>query len=75
MDKLTKKYKIVSENGEMLFPVDENRNDLVIFPGVGTKYEEFDTYEEAKAYIDKNKLIYVEPVVEYLPPPISWLSS
>ena len=42
MDKLTKKkYKIVSENGEMLFPVDENRNDLVIFPGVGRKYAEF----------------------------------
>ena len=49
----------------MLFPVDEKGNDLVIFPGVGSKYAEFDTYEESKAYFDKNKSIYVEPVEEY----------
>ena len=58
--KLTKKYKIVHEGTKMVFPLTEEGDNAEVFPAVNTTAVEFDTYQEAKAYVDENKLVYEE---------------
>ena len=36
-------------------------NNAEIFPAVNATAVEFDTYSEAKAYVDEHKLVYEEP--------------
>ena len=38
----------------------KDSNNAEIFPAVNTTAVEFDTYSEAKAYVDKHNLVYEE---------------
>lgn len=64
MNKLTKKYKVVHEGNKMVFPLTEEGDNAEVFPSVNTTSAEFDTYAEAKAYVDKHNLVYEEPMYE-----------
>ena len=61
MNKLTKKYKVVHEGNKMVLPLTEEGDNAEVFPAVNATAVEFDTYLEAKAYIDEHKLVYEEP--------------
>lgn len=60
MNKLTKKYKVVHIGNKLIFPLVESDN-AEVFPSVNTTAVEFDTYPEAKAYVDEHGLVYEEP--------------
>ena len=60
MNKLTKKYKVVHVGGKLIFPLVESDN-AEVFPAVNATAVEFDTYSEAKAYVDEHNLVYEEP--------------
>lgn len=61
MNKLTKKYKVVHEGTKMTLPLTEEGDNAEVFPAVGATAVEFDTYSEAKAYVDEHGLVYEEP--------------
>lgn len=61
MNKLTKKYKVVHEGTKMMFHLTEEGDNAKVFPGVNTTAVEFNTYPEAKAYVDEHNLVYEEP--------------
>lgn len=61
MNKLTKKYKVVHEETKMVLPLTEEGDNAEVFPAVGVTGVEFDTYSEAKAYVDEHNLVYEEP--------------
>ena len=61
MNKLTKKYKVVHEGTKMAFPLTEEGDNAEVFPANTATAVEFDTYSEAKAYVDEHKLVYDEP--------------
>lgn len=61
LNKLTKKYKIVHDGAKMVFPLTEEGDNAEVFPAVNTTAVEFDTYSEAKAYVDEHNLVYEEP--------------
>lgn len=61
MNKLTKKYKVVHEGTKMVFPLKEEGDNAEVFPAVDATAVEFDTYPEAKAYVDEHNLVYEEP--------------
>lgn len=61
MNKLTKKYKVVHEETNMVFPLTEEGDNAEVFPAVDVTAVEFDTYSEAKAYVDEHGLVYQEP--------------
>lgn len=61
MNKLTKKYKVVHEGKKMVFPLTVEGDNAEVFPSVNATAVEFDTYLEAKAYVDKHNLVYEEP--------------
>lgn len=63
MNKLTKKYKVVHEGTKMVFPLTEDGDNADVFPAVDAIGVEFDTYPEAKAYVDEHGLVYQEPEV------------
>ena len=58
MKKLTKKYKVVHEGKQMVLPLREEGDNAVVYPSVNATAVEFDTYEEAKAYVDAHGLEY-----------------
>lgn len=58
MNKLTKKYKVVHEGTKMVFPLTEEGDNAEVFPAVDTTAVEFDTYSEARAYVDEHGLVY-----------------
>lgn len=58
MNKLTKKYKVVHEGTRMVLPLTEEGDNAEVFPSVNATAVEFDTYSEAKAYVDENGLVY-----------------
>ena len=58
MNKLTKKYKVVHEGTKMVFPLTEEGDNAEVFPAVNATAVEFDSYEEAQAYVDANGLEY-----------------
>ena len=60
LNKLTKKYKVVHEGNKMVFPLTEEGDNAEVFPAVTATAVEFDTYSEAKAYVDDNNLVYEE---------------
>lgn len=60
MNKLTKKYKVVHVGDKLIFPLVESDN-AEVFPAVNATAVEFDTYQEAKAYVDEHNLVYEEP--------------
>ena len=61
MNKLTKKYKVVHEGTKMALPLTEKGDNAEVFPSVNATAVEFDTYSEAKAYVDEHNLVYEEP--------------
>lgn len=61
MNKLTKKYKVVYEGTKMVLPLTEQGDNAEVFPAVNATAAEFDTYSEAKAYVDEHNLVYEEP--------------
>lgn len=60
MNKLKKKYKVVHEGTKMVFPLTEEGDNAEVFPSVNATAAEFDTYPEAKAYVDEHGLVYEE---------------
>ena len=61
MNKLTKKFKVVYEGTKMVFPLTEKGDNAEIFPSANATAVEFDTYSEAKAYVDEHNSVYEEP--------------
>lgn len=61
MTKLTKKYKVVHEGTKMVLPLTEQGDNAEVFPAATATAVEFDTYDEAKAYVDEHSLTYEEP--------------
>ena len=61
MNKLTKKDEVVHEGTKMVCPLAEEGDDAEVFPAVDATAVEFDTYSEAKAYVDEHNLVYDEP--------------
>ena len=61
MVKLTKKYPIVYKGNDLEFPLTENGINGVVYPANDAEYAEFDTYDEAKAFVESNGLSYKEP--------------
>lgn len=64
MNKLTKPFKVVHEGKNIVLPLSEQGDNSEVFPSVNTTAVEFDTYAEAKAYIDEHGLVYEEPKFE-----------
>lgn len=60
MVELTKKYPIVYKDKDLIFPLTEDGINGEVYPGKGTEYAEFDTYDEAKAFVDSKGLSYKE---------------
>lgn len=61
MEKLTKQYKVVYEGTKMILPLTEQGDNAEVFPAINATAVEFDTYAEAKAYVDEYGLVYEEP--------------
>ena len=59
--KLTKPFKVVHEGTKMILPLTEEGDNAEVFPSVNATAVEFDTYSEAKAYVDEHNLVYEEP--------------
>lgn len=64
MNKLTKRFKIVHLGTKMAFPLTEEGDNAEVFPSADATAVEFDTYSEAKAYVDEHNLVYEEPKYE-----------
>ena len=60
MNKLTKKYKVVHEGTKMVFPLTEEGDNAEVCPALNDTAVEFDTYSEAKSYVDEHGLVYEE---------------
>ena len=61
MNKLTKKFKVVHEGNKLVLPLTEKGDNAEVFPSVNATAVEFDTYTEAKAYVDEHNLVHEEP--------------
>ena len=44
----------------MVFPLTEEGDNSEVFPAVDATAVEFDTYSEAKDYVDEHNLVYEE---------------
>lgn len=60
MIKLTKKYPIVYKDKDLVFPLTQEGINGVVYPAKDTEYAEFDTYDEAKAFVESKGLGYKE---------------
>lgn len=58
MKKLTKKYKVVHEGKQMILPLNKEGENSEVYPSVNATAVEFDSYEEAQAYVDEHGLEY-----------------
>ena len=63
MIELTKKYPIVYKDKDLVFPLTEEGINGKVYPAKDTEYAEFDTYDEAKAFVESKGLSYKEPTV------------
>lgn len=59
--KLTKPCKVVHEGKNIILPLTEEGDNTEVFPAVNATAVEFDTYTEAKDYVDEHNLVYEEP--------------
>lgn len=59
--KLTKPFKVVHEGKNIILPLTEEGDNAESYPSVNATAVEFDTYPEAKAYVDEHNLVYEEP--------------
>lgn len=62
MVELTKKYPIVYKDKDLIFPLTEDGINGEVYPAKDTEYAEFDTYDEAKAFVESKGLSYKEPI-------------
>lgn len=60
MNKLTKRFKVVHEDTKMVLPLTEQGDNAEVFPAATATAVEFDTYNEAKAYVEEHGLTYEE---------------
>ena len=60
MIKLTSKFPIVYKDKDLVFPITETENTGTVYPAKDTEYAEFDTYDEAKAFVESKGLSYKE---------------
>lgn len=60
MNKLTKRFKVVYEGAKMVLPLTEQGDNAEVFPADTATAVEFDTYNEAKAYVNEHGLTYEE---------------
>lgn len=56
--KLTKKFQIVYKEGKMIRPLTEMPEGSISYVGKGVQGAEFDSLEEAQAFVSDNNLIY-----------------
>ena len=61
MVELNCKYPVVYKDDVIVYTPDKDGAIGSTYPGADTSYKEFDTYSEAKAYIDEHNLVYKEP--------------
>lgn len=54
--KLTKTYKVVAKDGELLFPIDSVKTSSV-YPANDTIYFQSDNIEEANAFVKEHNLV------------------
>lgn len=64
MRKLTKPFKVVHEGKNIILPLTEQGDNAEVYPSVNATAVEFDTYSEAKAYVDEHNLLYEDPKFE-----------
>ena len=62
MVELTKKYPIVYKGKDLIIPLTEEGVNGKVYPANDAEYAEFDTYDEAKAFIESKELSYKEPI-------------
>lgn len=62
MVELTKKYPIVYKGKDLVFPLTEEGINGKVYPANDAEYAEFDTYDDAKAFVESKGLSYKEPV-------------
>lgn len=62
MVELIKKYPIVYIGKNLVLPLTEEGINGKVYPAKGTEYAEFDTYDEAKAFVESKGLNYKEPI-------------
>lgn len=60
MNKLTKRFKVVHEGTKMVLPLTEQGDNAEVFPAATATAVEFDTYNEAKSYVEEHGLTYEE---------------
>ena len=56
MIELNCKYPVVYKDNVIVYTPDEDGAIGSTYPGAGTSYKEFDTYEDAQAFIKENSL-------------------
>ena len=61
MIELIKKYPIVYKDKDLVFPLTEKGINGKVYPANDAEYAEFDTYNEAKAFVESKGLSYKEP--------------
>ena len=61
MVELTKKYPIVYKGKDLVIPLTEDGFNGKVYPANDAEYAEFDTYDEAKTFVESNGLSYKEP--------------
>lgn len=59
--KLTKKYKVVHKGTSLVMPVLPEGDNSTCWPAKDATAVEFDTYEEAQAYVLAHGLVYTDP--------------
>ena len=58
---LTKPFKVIYKGKELVKKLTKEPNNNKVYVAVDATAVEFDTYSEAKAYVDEHNLVYEEP--------------
>lgn len=58
---LTKPFKVIYKGKELVKALTKEPNNNKVYVAVDATAVEFDTYSEAKAYVDEHNLVYEEP--------------
>lgn len=58
---LTKPFKVIYKGKELVKELTKEPNNNKVYVAVDANAAEFDTYSEAKAYVDEHNLVYEEP--------------
>jgi hypothetical protein len=57
---LTKPFKVIYKGKELVKELTKEPNNNKVYVSVDATAAEFDTYSEAKAYVDEHNLVYEE---------------